>query len=86
MRLELRNLTSAGTVLCACLLILVIGSTRLSTLPTTDEPHFLIAAHSIAYDGDLDLSNNYDLFAKWQAVVRTAQAGHVAVGSSSAAS
>jgi hypothetical protein len=52
-------------VLCACLLILVIGSTRLSTLPTTDEPHFLIAAHSIAYDGDLDLSNNYDLFAKW---------------------
>jgi hypothetical protein len=24
-----------------------------------DEPHYLIAAHSIAFDGDLDLANNY---------------------------
>ncbi|HEY7499576.1 MAG TPA: hypothetical protein VH740_13745 [Vicinamibacterales bacterium] len=26
---------------------------------TGDEPHYLAAAHSIAFDGDLDLSNNY---------------------------
>src|SRR3990172_3517346 len=26
---------------------------------TGDEPHYLLAAHSLAYDGDLDLANNY---------------------------
>ena len=26
---------------------------------TGDEPHYLLAAHSLAYDGDLDLKNNY---------------------------
>ena len=29
-------------------------------LRTGDEPHYLLAAHSLAYDGDLDLRNNYD--------------------------
>ena len=24
-----------------------------------DEPHYLLAAHSLVHDGDLDLSNNY---------------------------
>ncbi len=26
---------------------------------TGDEPHYLLAAHSLAFDGDLDLANNY---------------------------
>ncbi|MGH2522870.1 MAG: hypothetical protein ACRDH2_10245, partial [Anaerolineales bacterium] len=26
---------------------------------TGDEPHYLLAAHSLAYDGDFDLGNNY---------------------------
>ena len=26
---------------------------------TGDEPHYLAIAHSIAFDGDLDLANNY---------------------------
>ena len=28
-------------------------------VPTGDEPHYLMAAQSIAYDGDLDLRNDY---------------------------
>jgi hypothetical protein len=28
--------------------------------PTGDEPHYLIAAHSIAIEGDLSLRENYD--------------------------
>jgi hypothetical protein len=27
--------------------------------PTGDEPHYLLEAHSLLYDHDLDLSNNY---------------------------
>lgn len=29
---------------------------------TGDEPHYLLAAHSLVYDGDFDLANNYDRF------------------------
>lgn len=28
-------------------------------LPNGDEPYYLLVAHSIAYDGDIDLTNNY---------------------------
>lgn len=30
-----------------------------NNIPTGDEPHYLLIAHSIIYDGDLDLKNNY---------------------------
>src|SRR5690242_8925690 len=28
-------------------------------IPLGDEPHYLLAAHSLAFDHDLDLANNY---------------------------
>jgi glycosyltransferase involved in cell wall biosynthesis len=33
--------------------------------PQSDEPHYLIAAHSLARDRDLDLANNYALNDQW---------------------
>lgn len=48
-----------GLITLAVYLALVPWTSRV-WLRTGDEPHYLIAAHSLAYDGDLDLSNNYD--------------------------
>ena len=36
------------------------GSDRRFYLLTGDEPHYLLLAHSIAFDGDVDLRNNKD--------------------------
>lgn len=41
-----------------CIIVLFVTSPRMP--PTGDEPHYLIAAHSIAIDGDLSLRENYD--------------------------
>jgi hypothetical protein len=39
-------------------------------LRSGDEPHYLIAAHSLAHDGDFDLRNNYDpeVYQNWYTV------------------
>jgi hypothetical protein len=41
-----------------CIVSLLVTSPRMP--PTGDEPHYLIAAHSLAVDGDLSLRENYD--------------------------
>ena len=47
-------------VLMASVVILVWGLITHGTFAGTgDEPHYLIAAHSVAFDGDLDVANNY---------------------------
>ncbi|MBI3764783.1 MAG: hypothetical protein HY260_23325 [Chloroflexi bacterium] len=48
-----------GLIAFAVYVALVPWTSRV-WLRTGDEPHYLIAAHSIAYDNDLDLRNNYD--------------------------
>ncbi len=61
-------LTSApapsGAVLTAAL-VMAVSLALLPVIervwrPTGDEPHYLLAAHSLVADGDLDLTNNYD--------------------------
>lgn len=47
-----------ATVVYLALLPLIERSWRV----TGDEPHYLLAAHSLVQDGDLDLANNYDRF------------------------
>ena len=43
------------------LALAVLGTAYLVMRPDTagDEPHYLLAAESIAFDGDLDLTNDY---------------------------
>ncbi|MBI3361832.1 MAG: hypothetical protein HY023_12055, partial [Chloroflexi bacterium] len=48
-----------GLIAFAAYVALVPWTSRV-WLRTGDEPPYLIAAHSIAYDNDLDLRNNYD--------------------------
>jgi hypothetical protein len=58
-----------GLITLAVYLALLPWTTRV-WLRTGDEPHYLIAAHSLAYDGDFDLSNNYDpdVYQNWYTV------------------
>ncbi|PWT88795.1 MAG: hypothetical protein C5B54_10045, partial [Acidobacteria bacterium] len=39
--------------------IIALCITSRQMVPTGDEPHYLITAHSIAVDGDIQLLNNY---------------------------
>ena len=58
---ELRR--PAQILLCAFVFVLLalynllVASRQMP--PTGDEPHYLVVAHSLAYDGDLSLLNNY---------------------------
>jgi hypothetical protein len=40
-------------------LVLIGFITHSTNAGSGDEPHYLAIAHSIAFDGDLDLANNY---------------------------
>lgn len=51
----------AGVLVLALYLALVPFINR-TWRATGDEPHYLLAAHSLVTDGDLDLTNNYDNF------------------------
>jgi hypothetical protein len=49
-----------GTSIVASVVIVVWGLTTHGTFAGTgNEPHYMIATHSLAFDGDLDLANNY---------------------------
>ncbi|MDO8506922.1 MAG: hypothetical protein Q7S41_04845, partial [Candidatus Limnocylindria bacterium] len=52
----------AGVVLTAQAILVPYLALRI--MPEADEPHYLIIAQSIAYDGDLDLRNDYE-FARY---------------------
>ncbi|MGH2591966.1 MAG: hypothetical protein ACRDGG_00450 [Anaerolineae bacterium] len=47
--------------------------------PQGDEPHYLLAAHSLVVDGDLDLGNNYDRGDHWRFYPRAIDR-HVRIG------
>ncbi|MGE3912359.1 MAG: hypothetical protein AB7K36_23560, partial [Chloroflexota bacterium] len=44
------------------LALLVYGAAyvRMEPTPTGDEPHYILYSHSLVFDGDADLANNYD--------------------------
>jgi hypothetical protein len=47
-------------ILCTVVAIVLLGLiTHSSNAGSGDEPHYLAIAHSIAFDGDMDLANNY---------------------------
>ena len=47
--------------------IFLISGSRNSLIPTGDEIHRIILSHSLAYDGDFDMNNDYNSkkFFKW---------------------
>lgn len=49
----------AGVVLTAQAILVPYFALRI--MPEADEPHYLIIAQSLAYDGDLDLRNDYEV-------------------------
>jgi hypothetical protein len=53
---RLRPLAALRTIVALVLLGFITHGTNAGT---GDEPHYLAIAHSIAFDGDLDLANNY---------------------------
>lgn len=53
------RLTAVVFVVALFVYSLAVVAIRLRIEPTGDEPHYLVVARSIAYDFDLDVSNNY---------------------------
>ncbi len=53
----LPRIVSAVLFLTYCAICVLITNPRMS--PTGDEPHYLMAAHSLVVDGDLSLKENY---------------------------
>src|SRR5262245_40119939 len=54
---KLRAWVAAKLFLIYAVLAIAVTSPRMP--PTGDEPHYLVTAHSLAVDGDLELKNNY---------------------------
>jgi hypothetical protein len=52
-------LTGMRILLYTCLLLALFIPANFSRNLTGDEPHYLLIAHSIVFDGDIDLRNNY---------------------------
>ncbi len=54
-----RSLLVAGLVLLVTGVVGLVILTSARPTPTGDEPHYLLIAQSIAFDGDIDLTNDY---------------------------
>lgn len=54
------NLISRAAPAFIAILVYGVALWRMAPLPDGDEPHYLVIAHSLAFDADIDMGNQYD--------------------------